>query len=206
MSERVAALGALYQAEKTDAAYIFNTAMAMMGAGVAYLVAMVSVVQNLGGPSLSWRVALVLPFPLWLIAAFHSLITLNAMSHGVSVRIIEHALFTESGLLAETRSFVGSAAGDRIMDINQSRRAHVITTLVVYVGVALMVLGFTGYVIVRAWNNVSLGTRTAAMVGYLLLAVVVASSWIVGLLVIAEANDKSKPALRDATEPAIGWA
>ncbi len=38
----VAALGALYQGEKTDASAIFNTAMAMMGVGVAYLVGCVS--------------------------------------------------------------------------------------------------------------------------------------------------------------------
>ena len=49
--------------------------------------------------------------------------TLNAMSHGVSVRIIEDELFRKSGLQVD-RDLVGSAAGDKIMDVTQSRLAH----------------------------------------------------------------------------------
>ena len=37
-NDPVIALAALYQGEKTDASYVFNTAMVMMGVAVAYLV------------------------------------------------------------------------------------------------------------------------------------------------------------------------
>ena len=39
-----------------------------------------------------WTAVLLLPAPLWIIVAFHSLIALNAKSHGVSVQILEDAL------------------------------------------------------------------------------------------------------------------
>src|ERR1039458_2606526 len=108
MSDAVTALAALYQGEKTDASYIFNTAMVMMGVAVTYVVGAIPFVGNLSRPPITssalassevaWLFLLLLPIPLWLIAAFHSLITLNAMSHGISVRIIEDELFKASEL------------------------------------------------------------------------------------------------------------
>src|ERR1700741_2128817 len=92
VNNRVTALAALYQGEKTDASYVFNTAMVMMGIAVAYLVGAIPFLdklsQGVGGRPLDWLFLVLLPGPLWLIVAFHSLITVNAMSHGVSVRII----------------------------------------------------------------------------------------------------------------------
>src|SRR5205814_8417463 len=105
-NDPLAALAALYQGEKTDASYVFNTAMVMMGVAVAYLVGAVPFVGSLGHTPIGWLFLLLLPVPLWLIAAFHSLMTLNAMSHGISVRIIEDALFEASKLQAN-RELVG---------------------------------------------------------------------------------------------------
>ena len=143
-NDRIAALAALYQGEKTDASYLFNTAMAMMGIAVSYVV---GAIAFLGTPSrgpMPWLFLLLLPIPLWLIVAFHSLMTLNAMSHGISVRIIEDALFDASELGVD-RGLVGSAAGDKIMDITQEKVVHKVTTFVVYAGVAGLVIGFTVY-------------------------------------------------------------
>src|SRR5437763_1215785 len=85
----IAALSALYQGEKTDASQIFNTAMAMMAVAVAYLVGAVPFLGSIRQLPLGWLFLLLVPVPLWIIVAFHSLITLNAMSHGISVQIIE---------------------------------------------------------------------------------------------------------------------
>jgi hypothetical protein len=156
-SDSITALAALYQGEKTDAAYLFNTAMVMMGVAVAYLVGAMTVV---GKPNhelneLPWPFLLLLPIPLWLIIAFHSLITVNAMSHGISVRIIEDALFEASQLGHRVkRDMVGSAAGDKIMDITQAKPAHILTTVVIYAGVAFLVVGFTAYALYTAWSLV----------------------------------------------------
>lgn len=190
-SDCVAGLAALYQGEKTDASYVFNTAMAMMGIAVAYLIGAIPFVGNLGHGPIGWLFLLLLPFPLWLIAAFHSLMTLNAMSHGISVQIIEHALFKASGLPVGARDLVGSAAGDKIMDITQAKLAHKLTTVVVYGGVAFLVIGFTAYALYSANGIVKDDVVLAhsrvigiAMAGYSLLAIMVSLSWIVGIRMI----------------------
>jgi hypothetical protein len=183
----LAALGALYQGEKTDASYIFNTAMAMMGVAVAYLVGAIGFVGTIRHGPLAWVFLLLLPMPLWIIIAFHSLVTLNAMSHGISVQIIEQELFDASELSAE-RKRVGSAAGDRIMDINVSKVVHKITTVFVYLGIGLLVVGFTYYVLDSAYDVIKLDPTllrynaiwTAAVI-YALLLVMVGSSWVIGL-------------------------
>jgi hypothetical protein len=198
-SDRLTALAALYQGEKTDASYVFNTAMAMMGLAVAYLIGAIPFVQSLSrGPS-GWLFVSLLPVPLWLVVAFHSLMTLNAMSHGVSVKIIEDALFDAGGLgkstenpLGVSRNLVGSAAGDRIMDVTQSSAAHRICSYLVYGGVVLLVLGFTFYAVYAANLVLKIGYLTwsrylmlAIAAGvYLALLTVVGWSWKVGLALI----------------------
>jgi hypothetical protein len=200
----VTALAALYQGEKTDASYIFNTAMVMMGVAVAYLFGAIPVMSNLmrdGPAEIVWAFLLLLPIPLWLIVAFHSLVTLNAMTHGISVRIIEDALFEASGLEVE-RDLVGSAASDKIMDIMQAKAIHILTTLVVYVGVVLLVVGFTVYALYSAkevveHDSILIHARVIeiATATYSLLAIMVALSWMVGLRMI----DKGRKSSAEAT-------
>jgi hypothetical protein len=193
--DAVTALAALYQGEKTDASYVFNTAMVMMGVAVAYLVAGIPFVGSFIMDR-AWLLLLLLPIPLWLIAAFHSLMTLNAMSHGISVRIIEDALFTRAELRAD-RELIGSAAGDKIMDITQSKAVHTITTIVVYVGVAFLVIGFTVYTlhsasaIMRA-DVALVHARVGAIAQaiYWALGIMVGYSWIEGLRIINKGRCK----------------
>jgi hypothetical protein len=189
-NQAVTALAALYQGEKTDASYVFNTAMVMMGVAVAYLVGAIPFVGNFNQGQFDWLFLLLLPIPLWLIAAFHSLMTLNAMSHGISVRIIENELFEATGLRVKVkRNLVGSAAGDRIMDITQAKAVHILTTVVVYGGVAFLVIGFTAYALYSAKRIVTLPHAPVveiAIATYSLLAIMVALSWIVGFRMINE--------------------
>jgi hypothetical protein len=196
-NDRIAALAALYQGEKTDASYVFNTAMAMMGVAVAYLIGAIPFVGSLRHGPIGWLFVLLLPVPLWLVVAFHSLITLNAMSHGISVRIIENALFEVSELRVK-RDLVGSAAGDKIMDITQAKAAHKVTTVVVYGGVGFLVFGFTAYALYSA--NGALKDDLAwfrglavwiAAATYLVLAIVVGVSWTVGLRIINKGRSET---------------
>lgn len=181
-NDPIPALAALYQGEKTDASAIFNTAMAMMGVAVAYLVGAIPFVRKISEGPIPWLFLLLLPFPLWLIVAFHSLITLNAMSHGISVKIIEDALFETSGLRGNVkRDMVGSAAGDKIMDITQSKTIHRVTTRFVYGGAALLVCLFTGYALYSAVGLVQAWVIWTAVAIYFLVVIMVGRSWIVGL-------------------------
>ncbi|GEM_PF-3299843 len=204
-SDSVAALAALYQGEKTDASYIFNTAMAMMGLAVAYLIGAIPFVTSLSHGPMGWLFVLLLPTPLWLVVAFHSLITLNAMSHGISVRIIENRLFELSELARSLKSddekkalrrWVGSAAGDRIMEIMQASLVHKAITSVVYGGVFCLVAGFTLYALHSA-NTVLKDTVPAAArqrllitasASYAILLVMVLLSWGKGFLILREGS------------------
>lgn len=200
----IPALAALYQGEKTDASYLFNTAMAMMGLALAYLLGAILKVPELSHVSFGWLFLLLLPIPLWLVIAFHSLMTLNAMSHGISVQIIEDALFyaSELGVIPVQRNLVGSVAGDKIMDINKAMPAHKTTTFVVYGGVALLVFGFTGYAFYSAncalTDNVAsycellvgIATYLLAAATYSLLMIIVWRSWRVGLKIIEEGRSQ----------------
>jgi hypothetical protein len=180
MDESTSALGAMYQAEKTDATGIFNVAMALMGLGVAYLVGAIGTADKYGTASLPWSAVLLLPLPLWLIAAFNSLMTLNSMSHGVSVQVLEDALYDRTDLHERLRDLVGSRAGDQIMDIRRSSAAHKIATIFVYGGVAASVVLYTAWVLHQAWGQVTDWMRVTAVVGYFLAAVLVIASWIAG--------------------------
>lgn len=189
-NDPVSALAALYQGEKTDASYVFNTAMAMMGIAVAYLVGAIQFMDKISQGPIAWLFLLLLPIPVWLIAAFHSLMTLNAMSHGISVRIIEQALFDASELRVE-RDLVGSAAGDKIMDITKSKVAHKLITVVVYGGVAFLVIGFTAYTLYSANMIIKNDTTLVqarviwiAIAIYSLLVIMVAFSWAEGFRII----------------------
>jgi hypothetical protein len=194
-NDRVTALAALYQGEKTDASYVFNTAMAMMGVAMAYIVGTITFVVNTNNELYYGLFLLLLPIPLWLVAAYHSLMTLNAMSHGISVRIIEDALFDESELRVK-RDLVGSAAGDKIMDITQAKAVHILTTVIVYGGVAILVVGYTIYALHSAkviisntpallyWRDVKV--VAIAKSTYSLLAIMVMASWLVGFKMIKE--------------------
>ncbi len=196
----IQALAALYQGEKTDASYVFNTAMAMMGIAVAYLVGATPFTINPNHGPNTWLFLLLLPIPLWIVAAYHSLITLNAMSHGVSVRIIEDELFVSSGLGRKVeREMVGSAAGDKIMDITQERLPHKIITIIVYGGVGFLVIGFTIYSILAAHDEIikrPINTHPyviyIAATTYSLLLTSVIISWATGLQMINKGRNSIK--------------
>lgn len=181
VTDRVGALGALYQGEKTDAVGIFGVAMTMMGIAAAYLVGVSAFADKYGSHSIPWTFVLLLPAPLWLIVIFHSLITLSAMRHGESVQIIEDELFRESGLASHLRNKVGSKAGNRIMDITQARPVHKIATVCVYGGFFLGVILYTVYVVVQARHNVDAWSIGIAIAGYFIALIIAAASWIRGL-------------------------
>ena len=153
----------------------------MMGVAAAYLVGVSAFADKYGSHSIPWTFVLLLPAPLWLIAIYHSLITLSAMRHGESVQIIEDELFCESGLPSHLRNKVGSKAGNRIMDITQARPVHKIATACVYGGFFLGVIAYTVYVIVQARHNVHFWSIGVAIAGYSIALIITGASWIKGL-------------------------
>jgi hypothetical protein len=195
MDESVSALSSLYQSEKADASSIFNVAMTMMGVAAAYLVGALSIADKYGTTAIPWFVVPFLPIPLWLVAAFHSLIALNGMRHGLSVQILEEALFRRSGLPAVDRELIGSKTGDRIMDIQRSAIPHKIATVFTYGGVAISIIAYTVFGVVSSWAHFTAVWRGAEIALYTLAAVIVASSWRAGLRSIAADTAKWRTTL-----------
>lgn len=193
MNDRVTALAALFQGEKTDASVRAQYGNVLIGSAVAYVAYLAGAIPFVGNPShgpISWLFLLLLPTPLWVIAALHSLMTITAISHGISIRIIEDALFKASDLRVK-RDLVGSAARDKIMDITQAKAAHKLITLIVYGGAAFLVFGFTAYALYSAEAIVKSDVVLVhahvieiATATYALLAIMVSLSWIVGLRMI----------------------
>jgi hypothetical protein len=192
----LSALGVLYQGEKADATGILNVAMAMMGIGAAYIVGAVGFVDEFGSSSFPWLAVLLVPLPLWLIAAFHSLLTLNGMMHGVSVQILEDRLCREARIEGETRRYVGSKGGDQIMDVRKAKAAHRMATYFVYGGVAGAVVGFTAFVLTSVWQHLPLWVMVVAFIVYVGAFLIVGWSWAKGLGLVGRAEGQ-----RDSMEP-----
>jgi hypothetical protein len=203
--QRISALGALYQAEKSDASGKFNVAMTVMGIGAAYIVGALGYTDKFGTHSLPWTLVALAPVPLWIIAAFQSILTLASMMHGVSVQILEDALFKETGLATGLRDYVGSKGADQIMDIRKAELPHKIATVFVYAGVGASVLGFTTYATNQAWDHLSTGTEVGLISSYLITTAIVILSWIAGLRKVSEAASTPKiiPQQRSAAIQAI---
>jgi hypothetical protein len=192
VNDPITALAALYQGEKADASHLFNTVVEMSRVTVVYIIGAVLLTGKFGGGQLSWFFWVLSPLPIWLIAAFHCLMTLNAMSHGISIRIIEDALFEASGLPLGERDLVGSAAGDKIMDITQAKAVHKLATAVVWGCISFLMVGFTVYALYSAngiikQNATLVHARVSevAVAVYSLLAIMVCVSWVEGVRVIS---------------------
>lgn len=191
-NENVAALAALYQAEKADASGMFNSSMALMGVGAAYIVGAIGYLSKQETHTLSSTLVALAPAPLWLIAAFQSLITLASMMHTIFVEILEDALLADSGLNRDELSHVGSRGAAEIMDIRRSSWAHTITTIFVYGGIFAMVIGFTVYAVNRAWPYLTHGERIGAAGGYAIAIMMVLLCWILGLGKVGRADSQAR--------------
>jgi fumarate reductase subunit D len=89
------------------------------------------------------------------------------------------------------------------MDINKENAVHKITTLTVYVGTFLLVIGFTVYSIYSAdkalegeLNLFRAQIIVIAIIVYSLIATLVAASWITGLIKVKRSRDEYESRLR----------
>jgi hypothetical protein len=194
-----AALGALYQSEKADASSIFTIAMSMMGVAAAYVIGALAFSDKYGTDSMPWVVVVLLPFPLWLVASFHSLITLNTMRRALSIQIIEVRLCDVAGLSPDDQELVGNKTNEKIMDIREAPWSNKVAIMFTYGGVALAIVAFTAFVIARSWGQVALAWSITQILLYLGLVAVVALSWKCGLEELEEDTTKweKREELRD---------
>jgi hypothetical protein len=195
-SNHVEALGAMYQGEKTDSIGIFNVSMLLMAIAVGYIGTSLTLSGDFG-EGVPWSMVLLLPFPLWLIAAYHALVALSGMTHGISLGILEEALYRQTGLPTRRRDgqrdndlqhYVGSQMSNRIMDINQAKLLHKLTSGFVYGGFYLAIIGYTAYIVFDSWRHLPLWQRIVAIAGYTALVSLVGATWKLGFKLIGEGS------------------
>jgi hypothetical protein len=188
-ADEVASLATIYTADRADTASSMNVALALLGAGIAYVAATLAFSGTLSR-SLGW-ITVFLPFPLWLIAAFHSLIAISAMIRSISITQLETLLLQRTRIDSDRIDTIGFRAPERIGNVTQAAWPHAIASVLSYGGVALIVIGYTTYMIVNSQRLPELATLLAAA-GYATLTLLVAASWRYGFAIYARSEKHFK--------------
>jgi hypothetical protein len=176
--DRGAALGALYQAERQDAAQMLVTSLALIAGGLTYLGVAAVLINNVALPGGPWVLAF-LAFPLWVVASFHVLLVANALVRASSIDIIERRITAMAGFSESLRTRLGSRAGQRVTNIAEQYPALKLQTIITYGGVLIIIVMFTFYCLdvaakSKGWASVPV---ILAEVVYFLLFGAIAWAW-----------------------------
>ena len=170
----LAALSAIYQAERADASTIQNNALAIMGASLAYLIGTVALWDKFTVLE-GWIAAL--PAPLVCVSAYHSLLLTEALAKVRSIVVLERHL--KSGANAALNlDDAGAMSSERIMNIYATRRwEHKANIAISYGGVGFVFLGYTGLLLARSADFIG-GWVAAPAACYAVLFAIVGRSWL----------------------------
>jgi hypothetical protein len=174
-STSVAALTALYQAERADNASMFNTILAMLAAGLAYFAGTLALSNNFG--SLGTVAVAVLPAPLWVVTAFHAVLFGAASKRTRSALRLEDKLYELTGMDKVDRDSIGSAAGERVHNIKIAPLAYKIVLVIAYGGSNMLIIMYTAYALVYV-ARISMGGLAVALVVYVAILAAVGYAWI----------------------------
>ncbi|MFF3561610.1 hypothetical protein ACFYXS_16365 [Streptomyces sp. NPDC002574] len=126
-----------------------NIGLALVGVGATYAVGTLAFADKFGSV-VPWPLVPALPLLMWMIAAFHSQLTICAMLNAVTIQRIEKELLLRTGLTQSIQDVIGYTPTEKITNIMVSRLPHKITTVITYAGVFFVVAGYTAYVLVKA--------------------------------------------------------
>lgn len=172
----VAALAAIYQGDRADASATLNTSLALIGAGVAYLVGTIALWDKFSVFE-GW-VAL-LPFPLICVSAFQSLLVASAVVKAHSVLLIEERLKDGARLTLPSRDYIGSLASERVMNVAKADNwAYMASTIMTYggIGAIIIILAYTVVILILSATYIGAWVIVPA-IGYAAMLSVVGLSW-----------------------------
>ncbi|GAA3044019.1 hypothetical protein [Actinokineospora globicatena] len=170
----VAALGSMYQAERSENVSLLNTNIALLGAVLAYAAASVAFLDKV--PQLPRAAAGLVPIPLWVGMLYSTVLVALTGRRGSSALIVEEALFSHTGLDPRKRNRVGSKAGEYIVNPTLAPWPYRIIIALVYVVPWLLVGLYTTHLVV---TYVRTGPLVYAMgTGYTLLLLLVSTAYI----------------------------
>ncbi|MGW4524159.1 hypothetical protein [Amycolatopsis sp. NPDC004378] len=190
-ADRVTALAAIYAGTRADNSSIANVSLALLGAGAAYIAATLAFADKFGS-AVSWVVVAILPSPLWLVAAFHSLLVCLSMVNAVTIQYTEEKLLDVAGVPDGERSRIGAKRGEAIGNIMIARWPHKVMEAIIYGGAGALVVGYTGYTLTLSWSHAPVSTVVfACLYGFALVSTVF--SWTYGFGHAAETAEVLVP-------------
>lgn len=176
-ADRIAALGALYGADRQDSSTLVTARLALLALQLTYM-GLVAIALSAQNPGVGPWVAAFSPFPLWFLHAYHLILVGISMARVKSVRVLEDALYEESGLPADKRSLVGGRAGESMADITMQPVAVRIQAVVSYAGVGAVMIAFSVYALVVAAQRDGWAAAVIAGLLYLFLFGSAAVAWL----------------------------
>ncbi|PPK70403.1 hypothetical protein V5P93_000716 [Actinokineospora auranticolor] len=168
----VAALGSMYQAERSENVSLLNTNIALLGAVLAYAAASVAFLDKV--PQLPRVAAGLVPIPLWVGMLYSTVLVALAGRRGSSALIVEKALFSHTGMDPKKQNQVGSKAGEYIVNPTLAPWPYRIIIAVVYVVPWVLVGLYTTHLLVTYVRPGTLFYTMATAYALLLVLVITA--------------------------------
>lgn len=169
---RVAALGAMYEAERAENVTLLNINIALIGAELAYAAASVAFLDKIAGlPRLA---AALVPSPLWLGMLYSTLLVALAGKRGASAMVVEDELFALTGIRPGVRDRVGSRAGEYIVNPTVAPWPYRIVLGLVYTAPWGLTILYTCYMLVHYVKPGAMLYVAATGYGLLLLVAIAA--------------------------------
>ena len=197
-TDEVAALAAIYTADRTDHTVSINNSIALLAAGVGYATATLAFFDRIT-EAVAPLVLTLLPLPMWMVALYHTLLTSASMSRSVSIRTVESALLAKTTIPTQAASHIGHSAVEQTLNLFHARWPHKIASMVAYGGVGFVAAAYTGYVLSQDVRLPCAGIVAGAG-GYLFLAALLVWCWITAFARY-HANVRTGATYRLAPEP-----
>jgi hypothetical protein len=174
------ALASLYAAERADLSTIGNQLLGVSTLALTYIVAVFAVLghSNTKQMSLLWFAA---PIPVFIFLAFYALFLSLSIARTASCEKLEGYLAADTPVEADK---MGMSMSNRVMDITKAPLLYKGLLAAAYVPILLGSLGVIAYIVYQTFQHNAPGwLRAVSLIGYGLLLVPIALSWLgIGLI------------------------
>jgi hypothetical protein len=161
-------LASLYAVERQDLANLSNVQFAIVGAGLAYLLAAIFGMSQAAPQNNAGALWLAVPLPIVSLIAFHALLLKLSIARTKSCDLLEQRLVRRASIKPET---FGTMTSNRIMDIGQASIIYWPAIIIAYAGVYTVLIGLIVWAILNANQaGISLAWQWIVSLVYLGLA------------------------------------
>jgi hypothetical protein len=174
-SQDVAAMSAIYQADRADNTAVLNVNLALIGAELAYLAAALAFSDKLS--QLPVAIASFIAAPLWMGLAINAVLVGLGAKRANSILEVEDKLYTLAGLDPRRRAEIGAKSTEPVMNVGYPS-AYSGSLILGYAGPVLLVALYTVYLLVNNVRPHSVRTFEIALVCYVMALLLNAAVWL----------------------------